>query len=141
MNRLFADRVKNIKASEIREILKLATKEDIISFAGGLPAPELFPVEEMKVVSKAVLDEMGEEALQYSPTEGYDPLREKIAERMKPIGINATKDDILITSGSQQGLDFSGKIFLNFFLLGFYFYLHRQKNLYLKYPYFFLFLY
>lgn len=113
MENLFADRVKNIKASEIREILKLATKEDIISFAGGLPAPELFPVDEMKIVSRAVLDEMGREALQYSPTEGYDPLREKIAERMKPIGINATKDDILITSGSQQGLDFSGKIFLN----------------------------
>ena len=113
MENLFSDRVKDIKASEIREILKLATRDDIISFAGGLPAPELFPVEEMKKVSFRVLDEMGQEALQYSPTEGYDPLREKIAERMKPLGINAVKEDILITSGSQQGLDFSGKVFLN----------------------------
>ncbi|MCP4136506.1 MAG: PLP-dependent aminotransferase family protein [bacterium] len=110
---MFSDRVKDVKASEIREILKLATIEGLISFAGGLPAPELFPIEEMKKVSCKVLDEMGQEALQYSPTEGYDPLREKIADRMKPIGINVSKDEILITSGSQQGLDFSGKIFIN----------------------------
>ncbi len=110
---MFSDRVKDVKASEIREILKLATIEGLISFAGGLPAPELFPIEEMKKVSCKVLNEMGQEALQYSPTEGYDPLREKIADRMKPIGINVSKDEILITSGSQQGLDFSGKIFIN----------------------------
>ncbi|MCP4294925.1 MAG: aminotransferase class I/II-fold pyridoxal phosphate-dependent enzyme, partial [Proteobacteria bacterium] len=113
MNNLFSDRVKDIKASEIREILKLASRRDIISFAGGLPAPELFPVEEMKKVCTRVLDEMGREALQYSPTEGYDPLREKIAARMKSHGVTASKEDILITSGSQQGLDFSGKVFLN----------------------------
>nr|MDA3811032.1 PLP-dependent aminotransferase family protein [Spirochaetaceae bacterium] len=110
---MFSNRIKDVKASEIREILKLAARHDIISFAGGLPAPELFPVEEMKKVCFTILDTMGEEALQYSPTEGYDPLRQQISERMKPLGISVPKEEILITSGSQQGLDFSGKIFLN----------------------------
>jgi len=113
MEQLFSDRIKDVKASEIREILKLAARHDIISFAGGLPAPELFPIKEMEVVTNFVLETMGEEALQYSPTEGYNPLRDHIADRMKPSGINAARDEILITSGSQQGLDFSGKIFLN----------------------------
>lgn len=109
----FANRMDNLKASEIREILKLSEKPEIISFAGGLPAPELFPIEELKVVSVKVLEEMGEKALQYSPTEGYIPLREQIAKRMKIFGIDTVAEEILITSGSQQGLDFSGKIFLN----------------------------
>ncbi len=113
MEHLYSDRVKQLKASEIREILKLTQRPDIISFAGGLPAPELFPIDAMKVVAQKVLTDMGREALQYGTTEGYDPLREKIAERMRRTGIQTTKEDILITSGSQQGLDFSGKIFLN----------------------------
>lgn len=113
MEHLYSDRVKNIKASEIREILKLTQRPEIISFAGGLPAPELFPIEALKTVSVKVLETMGKEALQYSTTEGYDPLRVKIAERMARVGITATKDDILITNGSQQGLDFSGKVFIN----------------------------
>ena len=113
MEHLYSDRVKNIKASEIREILKLTQRPEIISFAGGLPAPELFPIEALKTVSVKVLETMGKEALQYSTTEGYDPLRVKIAERMARVGIAATKDDILITNGSQQGLDFSGKVFIN----------------------------
>jgi 2-aminoadipate transaminase len=101
------------KASEIRELLKLTVRPEIISFAGGLPAPELFPVEEMKKVSVKVLEESGEQALQYSPTEGFTPLREKIVKRMEKSGIKTKADNILITSGSQQGLDFSGKVFLN----------------------------
>lgn len=109
----FSERMDGIKASEIREILKLTMQPEIISFAGGLPAPELFPIDEMKKVTVHVLNEMGEEALQYSPTEGYLPLRVKIAERMAKVGIQAGPDDILVTSGSQQGLDFSGKVFLN----------------------------
>ncbi len=113
MNHLFSERVKKAKASEIREILKLTQQPDIISFAGGLPAPELFPIEEMKEVTQKVLDTMGKEALQYSPTEGFDPLRTQIATRMGKQGIKTTKDDILITSGSQQGLDFTGKVFIN----------------------------
>ncbi len=113
MEHLYSNRVRQLKASEIREILKLTQQPDIISFAGGLPAPELFPIEEMKLVTQKVLSEMGQEALQYSTTEGYDPLRQKIAQRLVNIGIKANKDDILITNGSQQGLDFTGKIFLN----------------------------
>ncbi len=109
----FSNRMEFLKASEIREILKLTQLPDIISFAGGLPAPELFPVEEMKEISVKVLEEMGTAALQYSTTEGYPPLREKIASRMSNLGVKADADDILIISGSQQGLDFSGKIFLN----------------------------
>ncbi|MCD4714230.1 MAG: PLP-dependent aminotransferase family protein [Clostridiales bacterium] len=113
MEHLFCKRVKKLKASEIREILKLTQRPEIISFAGGLPAPEMFPVEAYKQMAIKVLDEMGMEALQYSTTEGYDPLREKIAARMGNCGISAEKQDILITNGSQQGLDFTGKIFIN----------------------------
>lgn len=110
----FADRMKNLKGSEIREILKLTEKPEVISFAGGLPAPELFPIEEMKKVSVAVLENEGMSALQYSTTEGYVPLREKIAKRMnEKLKTNITKDEILITNGSQQGLDFAGKVFIN----------------------------
>ncbi|PLX30706.1 MAG: aminotransferase, partial [Clostridiales bacterium] len=72
----YADRMGRIKASEIRELLKLTTKPEIISFAGGLPAPELFPVEQMKSITTKIMNEQGESALQYSPTEGYVPLRE-----------------------------------------------------------------
>ncbi len=109
----FADRMEGIKASEIRELLKLTVRPEIISFAGGLPAPELFPIEEMKVVAVKVLEESGRQALQYSPTEGFGPLRDKIAARMSKVGVAAKGTDILITTGSQQGLDFAGKVFLN----------------------------
>ncbi len=109
----YSDRMEGIKASEIREILKLTMRPGLISFAGGLPAPELFPIEEMKKISVKVLEESGEQALQYNPTEGFPPLREKIAKRMETIGVKTKGDNILITNGSQQGLDFSGKIFLN----------------------------
>lgn len=109
----YANRMEGIKASEIRELLKLTTRSEIISFAGGLPAPELFPIEELKAVATQVLDSMGTQALQYSTTEGYNPLREKIAKRMEKVGVSTTFENILVTSGSQQGLDFAGKIFLN----------------------------
>ncbi|MCU9815237.1 aminotransferase-like domain-containing protein [Paraclostridium sp. AKS73] len=110
----FAKRMDGLKGSEIRELLKLTEKPEVISFAGGLPAPELFPVEEMKEISRMVLEESGREALQYTTTEGFGPLREQIAERMnRKLKTNVSKDDLLITSGSQQGLDFAGKIFLD----------------------------
>lgn len=110
----FAKRMDGLKGSEIRELLKLTEKPEVISFAGGLPAPELFPVEEMKEISRMVLEESGREALQYTTTEGFGPLREHIAERMnRKLKTNVSKDDLLITSGSQQGLDFAGKIFLD----------------------------
>ena len=113
MSIVFADRTKEMQASEIREAIKLTLKPDMISFAGGLPAPELFPVQEMKAAACAVLDEMGQTALQYSTTEGYDPLRRQIAARMeKNNGVKTDFSNILITNGSQQGLDFSAKLFL-----------------------------
>ncbi|MDF2883194.1 MAG: putative transcriptional regulator, GntR family [Clostridiaceae bacterium] len=114
MNLRFADRISLLKASEIRELLKLTENPEIISFAGGLPATELFPIERIKKISQKVLDEDGGSALQYSSTEGYKPLREIIAkQRMLPVGIKATYDNILITSGSQQALEFSAKLFVN----------------------------
>lgn len=109
----FADRVGSIKPSAIRELLKLTKQPGVISFAGGWPAPESFPIEEMKQVSLKVLEEQGKSALQYSSTEGYLPLREFIAKRMKLSGVKIEADEILITNGSQQGLDFSGKLFIN----------------------------
>ena len=110
----YAKRMDNLKASEIRELLKLTEKPEIISFAGGLPAPELFPVEEMKAVSLKVLEEDGRAAMQYAATEGFAPLRKQIAERMNAkYNTKVEANDIAITSGSQQGLDFSGKIFLD----------------------------
>lgn len=109
----YAKRMNNIKASEIRELLKLTQRPEVISFAGGLPAPELFPIDELKRVSRDVLEENGSAALQYGPTEGFGPLREGIAKRMAKVHVNITPDDILVTSGSQQGLDFAAKIFIN----------------------------
>lgn len=114
MEMQYAERMKNITGSEIREAIKLTLRPGMISFAGGLPAPEMFPVEEMKEAARLVLEEAGAVAMQYSTTEGFDPLREKIVARMKEkYGIQTTKDNILITNGSQQGLDFSGRLFLD----------------------------
>ena len=110
----FASRMDGMKGSAIRELLKLTEQPDIISFAGGLPAPELFPTKEMEKVCTAVLQEDGRAALQYSATDGYLPLREKIAKRMSKLGLdNVSAKDVLITAGSQQGLDFSAKVFIN----------------------------
>lgn len=110
----FANIMSKLGASEIRELLKLTARKEVISFAGGLPAPELFPVEEFMEASKAVMLENGRDALQYSTTEGFPQLREQIAERMnRKLKTTVGADDILVTNGSQQGLDFSGKVFLN----------------------------
>ena len=109
-----AKRMSGIKASEIREILKVTENPEIISFAGGLPAPELFPVDEIKEVNRLVLEQDGAKALQYTTTEGYKPLRNWIANRMNSrLGTNFNFDNILITHGSQQALDLSGKVFLD----------------------------
>jgi 2-aminoadipate transaminase len=114
MNLRYSDRTSAIKASEIRELLKLTERKDIISFAGGLPAPELFPIEQMETITTRVLREDGRAALQYSTTEGYGPLREIIStQRMPVVGVKAGTDNIMITNGSQQGLEFSAKIFID----------------------------
>ena len=109
-----ARRMSDIKASEIREILKITERPEVISFAGGLPAPELFPVGAIKEVNRMVLDSDGAKALQYTTTEGFKPLREWIAHRMNNrLGTSFDCDDVLITHGSQQALDLSGKVFLD----------------------------
>ena len=104
----------DIKASEIREILKITERPEVISFAGGLPAPELFPIAEIENADRLVLESDGQKALQYSTTEGYPPLRAWIANRMNTrLGTSFDADNILITHGSQQALDLSGKVFLD----------------------------
>ena len=109
----FAQRTQRMASSAIRELLKLTEQPDIISFAGGLPAPEVFPVDEFKAACDVVLSEVGAQALQYSTTEGYLPLREMIARHTARYGISVNPDNILITSGSQQALDLIGKVFIN----------------------------
>lgn len=106
--------MSGLRASEIREILKVTERPEVISFAGGLPTPELFPVEAIKEVNRLVLEEAGTKALQYTTTEGFPPLRKWIAERMnKQLGTHLDPDHILITHGSQQALGLSGKVFLD----------------------------
>jgi 2-aminoadipate transaminase len=110
----FSLRSQAIPPSFIREILKVAALPDVISFAGGLPNPAFFPQEALKVAAIKVLQNNGAQALQYSTTEGHLPLRQWIADFYKSFyGMNVTTDEILITSGSQQGLDMVGKLFLN----------------------------
>ena len=110
----FASRMDRMKASEIRELLKLTAQPDIISFAGGLPAKELFPVKEIAQVSHDLVEKEGQQLLQYATTEGRPTLRAKIAKRMtEKYGTPVVPDDILITTGSQQCLDFAGKLFLD----------------------------
>jgi 2-aminoadipate transaminase len=110
----FAKRMRGLKASAIREILKVTEMPDVISFAGGLPAPELFPVAQFAEACREVLETQGAAALQYSVTEGYAPLREWIAAYLhETIGVECTADQVLIISGSQQGLDLVGKVLLD----------------------------
>ena len=107
-----AYRAKRMRSSVIRELLKLTMQPDIISFAGGLPAPELFPIREFDEACHYILKTDGQVALQYSPTEGYPPLKEFLAEYMSKYGILVEPDNILIVCGSQQGLDLLGKLFI-----------------------------
>lgn len=109
----YADRMNRLKESDIIELLKLTQKPEIISFAGGLPAAELFPVDELMEINKKILETHGGKALQYSTTEGDLGLRKMIAKRMEKLGVNYTEENILITNGSQQGLEFTGKLFID----------------------------
>ena len=110
----YAERMESLKPSDVAALLKLTARPEVISFAGGLPAPELFPVEDIKAAACAVLDEQGTVALQYGQADGWAPLRAQIAQRMEQKNtIHTTADNIILTAGSQQGLDFCGKLFLN----------------------------
>lgn len=114
MSNIFSERIIDVPKSFIREILKVAVEPDIISFAGGLPNRDLFPVLALQEASNDVFDSSGKEILQYSNTEGYLPLREYIAKRYEiKKGIKISPENILITNGSQQGLDLLAKVFLN----------------------------
>ncbi|MHA7968729.1 aminotransferase-like domain-containing protein [Rhizobium sp. CAU 1783] len=111
---IFATRSSRMRASEIRELLKLLDRPDIISFAGGIPDPALFPDEEFKAAYADIFGgEQGKAALQYSVSEGYKPLREWLQGEMAKIGVPCSADNIFITSGSQQALDYLGKLFLS----------------------------
>jgi 2-aminoadipate transaminase len=112
-NQRYALRMQNMGSSLIRELLKITQDPEIISFAGGLPAPDVFPVKAFEEASCRVLRKHGSQALQYSATEGYLPLRRWIVDHMAAYGINANVDNILITSGSQQALDLIGKVMIN----------------------------
>jgi len=114
MESLFAARMNTIPKSFIREILKVTEKPEVISFAGGLPNPRLFPTEQLAQAASNVLAGDARSALQYSTSEGYQPLREYIAQRyLQKRGLTVSPDEILITNGSQQGLDLIGKVFLD----------------------------
>jgi len=109
----YAQRTKGIKSSAIRELLKFTERPEVISFAGGLPAPEVFPAERFQGACQKVLQEKPHLALQYGATEGYEPLREMVARHIARYGIKAKSENVLITSGSQQALDLIGKLLIN----------------------------
>ena len=113
IDRLYSDRAGKMRKSEIRELLKVAQDPEVISFAGGLPSPNSFPIEDLQGVVKSVLADHGKVALQYGTTQGLQDLREAIAERYCKEGVETSADDVIIMSGSQQALDTIGKIFLN----------------------------
>ncbi len=109
----FAQRMQRLTGSVIRELLKITERPEIISFAGGLPAPEVFPLAEIEAATRKVLEEHGAQALQYGATEGYAPLRELLVRHMARYGVCATPANVLVTTGSQQALDLVGRLFLN----------------------------
>src|SRR3954447_1229552 len=110
----FAERMGRVHASEIRELLKLLGQPDILSFAGGIPDPALFPTDRIQAGYDTILDDpaASRQALQYSVSEGFAPLRQWIAERMCADGMGCDEHNILITAGSQQALDLIGKLFI-----------------------------
>ena len=109
----FAQRTQRMGSSAVRELLKFTELPDVISFAGGMPAPEIFPIEEIREACERVLKDFGPQSLQYGTTEGFLPLREMIARHSARYGIDVMPDNIMITSGSQQALDLLGKILIN----------------------------
>lgn len=108
-----AERTIFMRSSAIRELLKITQDPEIISFAGGLPAPDAFPIREVEEACSYVLREMGKKALQYGATEGYPPLKEFLADSMHKYGVPALPENVLLTNGSQQALDLIGRIFID----------------------------
>lgn len=110
---LYSNNANNMKASTIRELLKLTQKPDIISFAGGLPAPDVFPVEDLRAAANVVFDRDARKALQYGTTEGDDGLRDELIKFEGKQGVTIKKENLLVVSASQQALDIVAKLFLN----------------------------
>jgi 2-aminoadipate transaminase len=108
-----SERARKLTSSAIREILKVTERPEVISFAGGLPSPATFPVEEMRVACDRILRDSPAAALQYSATEGYLPLREWVAQRYSVNGASIRPSQVLITTGSQQALDLLGKVLID----------------------------
>lgn len=113
LENLLSNNIKGMKRSAIREILKLTQRPEIISFAGGLPDPTLFPTDELAEISAEVLKTEGALALQYGTTEGDTLLRKLLAERYQKQGVNIEEKNLIITTASQQGLDLTSKVFIN----------------------------
>jgi 2-aminoadipate transaminase len=109
----FSERAQKLQSSVIREILKVTMRPEVTSFAGGLPSPATFPVERMQAAFDKVLSTHGKVALQYGPTDGYAPLREWVANSLSTDGAKIVPEQILMTSGSQQGLDLLGKVLID----------------------------
>lgn len=109
----FSERAEQLQSSVIRDILKVTVRPEIISFAGGLPSPETFPVERMRRAYDDVLSRNGKVALQYGPSDGYEPLREWIANDLSIDGARILPEQVLMVSGSQQGLDLLGKVLID----------------------------
>ena len=114
MEQLFSDGIRNTPSSFIREILKVTESDEIISFAGGLPNPISFPTKDLNESANRVIQQYESKVFQYATTEGYEPLREYIANRyQEKYNLSYHKEDILITTGSQQALDLLGKVLIN----------------------------
>ena len=109
----YAERVRWVTSSALRDMLRLTQKADIIAFSGGLPAPELFPIERFRHAADLVLSAHGQQALQYSPTEGYSPLRRLVASYLNVYGVSVDECNVLITTGSQQATELIGRLLLN----------------------------
>ena len=109
----FSQRAQQLQSSVIREILKVTIRPEVISFAGGLPSPATFPVEHMRAAYDKVLSQQGKVALQYGPTDGYAPLREWIAQSLSTDGAKILAEQVLMVSGSQQGLDLLAKVLVD----------------------------
>jgi 2-aminoadipate transaminase len=109
----FSERAEQLQSSVIREILKVTVRPEVISFAGGLPSPATFPVERMRAAFDTVLSRQGKVALQYGPTDGYGPLREWIADSLSSNGVKIVPEQVLMVSGSQQGLDLIAKVLVD----------------------------
>jgi 2-aminoadipate transaminase len=109
----FAERATRMQGSVIREILKIAVRPEVISFAGGLPSPDTFPIARMQAAFDKVLSTSGRVALQYGPTDGYLPLREWVADSLSIPGVTISPEQVLMVSGSQQALDLLGKVLID----------------------------